>query len=259
LQSQIERASRLGFDELDFVKTLEWVREQAPIIIHVNLTAVGELLAKDTHYRNQFETMSSCGSYGHGHRSSVEDSLFGKAYAGAKGFDRVKYGTLNFANNPLGVESARHYGKDYFLLKGVRLRTTLTSADSFSLTDLGTPDYYAHVLGAYADNEFKAALSMGRHKKAVKEFENANQGQYKEAQFHGEVRLNDHVAKIVVHESHRSEGSKFADMLKQLQKTCGDCEALWMDNEEDMKKAAEVPKSLREMKYEDESPSLRCA
>lgn len=271
LQSQEKRAESVGFSDLDFVKTLEWVREQAPIIIHVDLSSVGKELAKDTHYRNQFETLKSRGSYDHRHRRKVEDQLFGNAYhekdtgdasSSSKSsstvesvFDRVEYGTLNFSNNPRGVESAQQYGKDYFMLKRVRLRTTLTSCDSFALKSLGTTDYYAHVLAAYSDHEFKAALSMGKHKRAVDEFKDINRGQYKEAQLHGEVRLCDHIDKIVIHESHRSEKG-FEKVLNDLQAACGGCEVLWMDEPEDMEKASAVPKSLRELQYEDQSPSV---
>merc|ERR1712183_286613 len=102
LETQMQRTEKLGYCELDFVKMLEWVREQAPLIIHVDLssTTLGPVLAADTHYRNQFETQASHGTYNPAHRITVENTLFGEAYEGCKPFDRVKYGTLNFANNP---------------------------------------------------------------------------------------------------------------------------------------------------------------
>jgi hypothetical protein len=37
-------------------RTLRWIRTDAPIIIHVNLSRCLEFLVKDTHYRNLFET-----------------------------------------------------------------------------------------------------------------------------------------------------------------------------------------------------------
>ena len=36
-------------------RTFYWVRNEAPVIIHVNLSAVLEHLVRDTHYRNLFE------------------------------------------------------------------------------------------------------------------------------------------------------------------------------------------------------------
>ena len=37
------------------IRTLQWIRQDAPIIIHVNLDHVLQFLVKDTHYRNLFE------------------------------------------------------------------------------------------------------------------------------------------------------------------------------------------------------------
>ena len=37
------------------IRTLQWIRQDAPIIIHVNLNHVLQFLVKDTHYRNLFE------------------------------------------------------------------------------------------------------------------------------------------------------------------------------------------------------------
>ena len=42
--------------------TLDYIRERAPLIVHVNLHKYGALLAADTRYRNQFETRTSGGT-----------------------------------------------------------------------------------------------------------------------------------------------------------------------------------------------------
>ena len=55
-----------------FLRTLQWVRSAAPIIIHINLDKVLQFLVKDTHYRNQFETGTSGGSTDLNARSSWE-------------------------------------------------------------------------------------------------------------------------------------------------------------------------------------------
>ena len=55
-----------------FLRTLQWVRSAAPIIIHINLDKVLQFLVKDTHYRNQFETGTSGGSTDLKARSSWE-------------------------------------------------------------------------------------------------------------------------------------------------------------------------------------------
>merc|ERR550525_1996508 len=93
-----------------------------------------------------------------------EDELFGGAYRGANAFDRCKYGVLNVTNDPQGVRCcAPVYGSSYFLLKGVRLRTTLSAEDSAGLhaSELATVDRYAHVLARYTDEELQATLEVG--------------------------------------------------------------------------------------------------
>ncbi len=52
--------------------TLQWVRREAPIIIHVRLDFVLKFLVKDTHYRSRFETGTSGGSTDLRARSSWE-------------------------------------------------------------------------------------------------------------------------------------------------------------------------------------------
>jgi hypothetical protein len=83
---------RLGFEPADIDKTLSWIRDEAPIIIHVDLKAFGDKLAADTHYRNQFETDVSRGCLSHSTRERWEQNLFGYAYDGARPADRCKYG-----------------------------------------------------------------------------------------------------------------------------------------------------------------------
>merc|ERR1712217_937015 len=106
------RASDLGFQPRDVDKTLEYIRTEAPIIIQVDLARFGERLAKDTHYRNQFETQESNGTLCKDQRTTWENELFGNAYKNATPFDRCKYGVLNVTRDPLGVQEARGYGFD---------------------------------------------------------------------------------------------------------------------------------------------------
>jgi hypothetical protein len=241
----MDRVTRLGFTELDFVKTLEWVRELAPLIVHVDLAELVDKLAADTHYRNQFETGTSRGGVNYDRMTQVEEALYGGAYPHSSKSERVKYGVLNFSNDGNGVESvARGYGLDYFVLKGVRLRTTLCSGDTWSHTTCGTPDYYAHVLATFADEELRVAIQVARDHK-LEGSQTGWAGCFKEVQYHGEIRFKDHIDKIVVHRSRRGK-PRFAESLAALQHTCGDCEVLWMDKTKDMERATFVPKSLRE-------------
>ena len=52
--------------------------------------------------------------------------MFNSIYHSAKPFDRVKYGVLNLANDPLGVQSCYGYGDSYFLF-GATWRSSLLS------------------------------------------------------------------------------------------------------------------------------------
>lgn len=266
LQAQIRRAEGLGFTELDFVRTLEWVREQAPIIVHVDLAEFGARIAQDKHYRNQFETNISRGGLNHQRMTEVEDTLFGRAYRQAEPSERVKYGVLNFTNNVRGVSAChKTYGQDYLVLQRVRLRTTMCSDDSWVQTPVGTPDYYAHILGDYSDEDFAAALRWGTRGKGGGEGakaapdaaassgpEDRKVGEakevYREVQVHGELRLRDHVAKIVVSEAHDKSDGALCAMLEQLQKACADCDLLWVADVESHPKIAAFPTSLRELK-----------
>lgn len=76
-----------------------------------------EFFIKDTHYRNQFETGKSSGSLSRQSRIEWENRMFDKRYSSATDHERVKYGVINFTNDPKGVNCALGYGQSYFLLK----------------------------------------------------------------------------------------------------------------------------------------------
>jgi len=78
-----------------FNRTLQWVRREAPIIVHLNLDRVLQFLVKDTHYRNLFETGTGSGSLDKTARGSWEDRIFNSLYKHSPPFERVKYGVLN--------------------------------------------------------------------------------------------------------------------------------------------------------------------
>ncbi|CAK0827270.1 unnamed protein product, partial [Prorocentrum cordatum] len=102
------RVTRLGFTEVDLHMALAWVRELAPMIVHVNLEKLGEFLLKDSHYRNQFETNSSGGLLKPAARVKWERGLFGTAYnEETPGSERPKYGVQNsFGGGPVGKAEA---------------------------------------------------------------------------------------------------------------------------------------------------------
>jgi len=85
-----ERVKKLNYTENDLFMALAWIRELAPIIVHLNLDKVGKFLLEDSHYRNQFETNTSGGLLKTSAREKWERGLFGTAYDGAAAFERPK-------------------------------------------------------------------------------------------------------------------------------------------------------------------------
>jgi len=233
----LAKAKALGFKDKDVFATLDYIREQAPLIIHLQLDKqIGDeqlidKLHKDTHYRNQFETGVSGGYLGTHVRAIWEHDLFGDAYDKAQGGDRPKYGVLNNTNDPLGCATCRQYGDSYLLLKDVRLRTTFSAEDSANLKaeELACCDYYAHVLNEYSDKELGITLLVGSGK--VESAPSHDIRAYKEAQFHGMVLLKKHILKLVAHERLKKD-----DAFKAKVEACckeHNFQLCWMDELQD--------------------------
>jgi len=144
----LARFHKLGYSEKHFKETVRYIRKDAPLIIHVNLTNCIKFFVADTHYRNQFETKTSCGTLSSSARTQWEDGLFNRIYHRATGYERVKYGVLNIVQDPNGVLACRGYGDSYLLLKSdtVRLRTSFASRDTGGGTaKLASCEWYCHV------------------------------------------------------------------------------------------------------------------
>eukprot|EP00928_Gymnodinium_smaydae_P007368 TRINITY_DN12655_c0_g2_i1.p1 TRINITY_DN12655_c0_g2~~TRINITY_DN12655_c0_g2_i1.p1 ORF type:complete len:614 (-),score=111.47 TRINITY_DN12655_c0_g2_i1:85-1926(-) len=205
-----QRVTKLGFNAEDLSMVLSWIRDLAPIVFHVNLDKVGQALASDTHYRNQFETNTSSGLLRHDVREKWERALFGSSYDSAEPFDRPKYGVQNVWNDPRGVMGCKQYGDSYIELRNVRLRCTCSAQDTSNLTvqRLAVLDYYAHVLLEYSDQELSAVFDVARENaENVGDSDElvSSWGKYKEVQIHGPVSLDDDVARLVVNERHRGK------------------------------------------------------
>merc|ERR1719443_2362553 len=142
--------------------TLAWIRELAPLLVHVNLDKILQFMESDTHYRNQFETGSSCGLLNTKVREKWEKDLFGGKYDGAQGKNRPKYGVQNVMNDYRGVVKCKQYGQSYVVLKDCRMRCTFSPEDSANLKAerLAVLDYYGHVLAEYSDAELKETLRV---------------------------------------------------------------------------------------------------
>ncbi|CAJ1457322.1 unnamed protein product [Effrenium voratum] len=105
-----KRVRKLGYTDTDLWMVLSWIRELAPIIVHINVDKIGKFFMEDSHYRNQFETNTSGGLLKTSAREKWERGLFGTAYDRASAFERPKYGVQNIWNDPRGVVGARQYG-----------------------------------------------------------------------------------------------------------------------------------------------------
>lgn len=199
-----ERIQGLGYPHGSLSRVLSYIKDEAPIIIHIDLESRLDRLAQDTHYRNQFETKLTCGCSNLQARRSWEDRLFQNVYKDASPSERVKYGVLNAVNDPRGVSRvARVYGRDYLVLQGVRVRTTFSDKDSDTAGEKGSCEWYAHVLMKYSDKELRAVVdvALGKRLFADSSVLDIAKGQYKEVQIHGDVSFAEHVEAVVVHPS----------------------------------------------------------
>eukprot|EP00658_Telonema_sp_P-2_P033538 TRINITY_DN24596_c0_g1_i1.p1 TRINITY_DN24596_c0_g1~~TRINITY_DN24596_c0_g1_i1.p1 ORF type:complete len:406 (+),score=101.50 TRINITY_DN24596_c0_g1_i1:249-1466(+) len=223
----LPRVQKLGYSEAQLQRCLDYIRDEAPIIIHFDLQKCIDFFIKDTHYRNQFETGTSAGCLSRGSRTQWENDLFNNAYNNAADFDRVKYGVMNVVNDPAGITSAYQYGNCYMVLKHVRLRCSLSAQDSGAgrLEMLACCDYYAHVLHAFSDPELEAVMQVGN--KVQNYVASSVISQYKECQIHGEVALGNDVAAFVIHGDYHGN----VDMGKKLEKLgkTHNVPILWMD------------------------------
>lgn len=221
----ITRFKGMGLSGMDLERVLRYIRKEAPIIIHVNLSAVLQFFVKDTHYRNQFETSRSNGTLDNNVRVQWEDRMFDNIYHSSTGFDRVKYGVLNFMNDPMGVRSCYGYGNSYLLLRNVRLRTTFADCDTGSNhAILGSCEFYGHILNKLTDSEMKDLhkVATGTHLCVSNA---AHHTTYKEVQIHGPIRFDRDVKALMVNPSHK--GSQTEEMARKFCDQNG-IEFVWM-------------------------------
>mmetsp|Transcript_37901 Transcript_37901/g.105462 ORF Transcript_37901/g.105462 Transcript_37901/m.105462 type:complete len:670 (-) Transcript_37901:70-2079(-) len=238
-----KRVLGMGFKDENLWMALAWIRELAPIIVHVNIDKMLQFMEKDTHYRNQFETKTSGGLLKPEVRTKWEKDLFGGCYDKAKAFDRCKYGVQNVMNDYRGVVKCAQYGDSYLVLKDVRLRCTFSPEDSANLKAdrLAVLDFYAHVLNEYSDVELKETLNVANSKDAAMLGDSSRVGsmKYKEAQIHGEVRFDSHIERLVAHTRHRKPGQD--DRIKQVCKKFNWAFS-WMDEEQARMKREDMHK-----------------
>lgn len=205
------RMKALGFSKQDLWMTLQWIREEAPIIIQVNLDKFCAALNVDSHYRNQFETGLTGGCDDIRKRAQWETDLFMGSYdtPDVLPAHRVKYGVINVMNDYRGVSGTEAYGDSYLVLKNVRLRCTFAPQDSANLKadKLAVLDYFGHELLEYTDDELKEVIKVALSREPNTCVGNScvlHHEKYKEAQIHGEIDFKRHIDRLVVHDRHNS-------------------------------------------------------
>jgi hypothetical protein len=153
-----------GFGLLPDLELLrQYIERDCPIIIHIHISKHMEMYLKDTHYRNQFETLKTSGCSNLTTRGGWETKMFDKLYDKAEKHERVKYGTINISNDPNGVRACYSYGNSYFVLKKeVRQRCTLTDQDSCSYRNIGTLGFCNQVLNSFSKKEIEAAIKAAK-------------------------------------------------------------------------------------------------
>eukprot|EP00434_Breviolum_minutum_P022175 symbB.v1.2.019576.t1/scaffold1605.1/size109642/4 len=234
------RVAQLGFKDMDLWTTLSWVRDFAPLLVHIHFDRMCKFLLEDTHYRSQFETGTSCGLNKREVRERWERDLFQGAYDGCTDFERPKYGVLNVHNDYRGVVRAKQYGDCYMVLRDARLRTTFSPEDSANLKAerLACLDYYAHVLYEYTDDELRETLKVATTGKLGSSDTILAKGlKYKEAQYHGEVAFARHVERLVL-----PKVEKYTERQGDIEAVCKKhgWEWCWMEEEKARREAMEA-------------------
>ena len=197
----LARIKYLNISKENILKTLQYVEFEIPLIIRIKPAALN-LLADDTHYRNQFETQTSGGTMNNVTRRRWENLMFNNIYDNASPFDRCKYGTFdtNYYNNKKYYSVAISYGYSYFVLKPhMRSRTTCCYDDSSAVSnnpklEFGTLKDFAHILAKFSDNELMNIVSFVNKIP----YNSTGESSYKELQFHGPIVIDRDVESLVV-------------------------------------------------------------
>ena len=189
------------------------------MIIQVHVSKHMQFFINDTHYRSQFETGKSSGSLSRQSRTNWENRMFDQKYSKATDFERVKYGVINFTNDPKGVSAAASYGPSYFLLKEhVRERCTFADQDSSNAaSSIGTLRYSFKILNKMNDAELKGAMDAAK----AKEVASSCTRTYKEMQIHGPVEFNKDIQCIYVNRNEIKGNKKLLDMVYEFSKKNG--------------------------------------
>ena len=221
----LSKIKSYGYTENDLKILSDYIKNEAPIIIHFNIINTLEKLVNDTCYRNTLEVNNKGKSYNDS-RKNWEDNLFNNLYYLSTPQERVKYGVLNITNDPNGVSCCYGYGDSYLLLKNVRFRTTFANQDTSCLnTKVSTCEFYNHVLLEYNLKELSSMIKIAH--KIVPFVSSKVTNVYKEVQIHGNIELNRDIEAIVVNKKY-SDDTKILGLLETF-KNKNNCNVIWME------------------------------
>ena len=230
LPGLMDRVVNLGVTKEDLDICLSYIRDEAPIVIHLKEATIAKLCKDPGHlYRSQFETRTSGGTLDHDMRQQWEDTMFGNAYSGARDIDHPKYGCLNITGDIFGVHGARVYGEFYLTLgPGVRSRTSFSNQDTgcnAGRGHLATNDWYAHVLSEYSDNELRTVLRVGCESR-LRGAPSTAFSQYKECQIHGRLSIETDVIALAVPGRKADASDNLWHLVESFQRMSG-CNVMW--------------------------------
>lgn len=212
--------------ELQSIKN--YLKNIAPIVIHLNLDKTMNFLCEDLYYRNIFETKYGGGSNNLEQRNKWEKNLFLENYANSDGFDKVKYGTLNIFNTPKGTENALTYGDSYIKLKNeIKDRCTLTYGDS-SVTIKGnitTFHFLYPLIKQYIPIVYNTLLKLSKNESTVLPLPFLS-SVYTEVQIHGSIKLDRDIEALYVNSRHKSD-SFMIEKLEWFKKNYK-CNYIWI-------------------------------
>ena len=221
----LNRLNKLSITEDDLNMMYNYIINIAPVLIHINLNNILEHLCNDIYYRNQFQVSMSGGILSYALRIEWEKNLFNNAYGDVDGFYRVKYGPLNFTNDPNGVKSCYPYGNSYLLLNNnVKQRTTFCYGDSGGfITGIATFRHFYHIINNLDDNGLKNLNLLANGETTSVD---SNYGFYIECQYHGDINLERDVDAIVVNQEHKND-KKIQELLVKFCDRHG-CDLIFM-------------------------------
>jgi len=222
------RALSLGYADDDVDACLAYVRDDAPVIVHLKTKTLRHLCS-DPWYRSQFETGTSGGTLDRKRRQRWEDAMFGAAYADAPDEEHPKYGCLNITGDILGVRGARGYGKLYLTLApSVRYRTSFSNKDTgqqAGKSKMATNDWYGHVLAEYSDDELRTVFRVSGASR-IGGAPSSAFAQYKECQIHGTLSMATDVLALSVPGRRDDASEELADLVERFRRISG-CTILW--------------------------------